>query len=252
MGILQLFLAPVYKLLSSASGITFDPSTILPQFAAAPNDDVVQTAIAKKEAVFCRVAIVASMYENLLQRDFATAYKLMNRYPKFFTILDDRQALRITEFEAAFIAGMLSFQWARETREPHWIQRGMNAMAAFEDWAKLCPWDCNHRYHLLKAQLHHTQGDTKQAIESYDAAIANTTKHNHSAYEALACEWAAHFYDSLGDNNKTKEMIRKSYDAYNKWGAAKKAEAVIKLLQVVPSAIPSSSAAQNEPGMSFL
>ncbi len=252
MGILQLFLAPVYKFLSSLSGITFDPSTILPQLAAAPNDDVVQTAMAKKETVFCRVAIVASMCESLFLRDFAKAYKLMNQYPKIFEVLDDRQQLRIPEFEAIFIAGMLSFHWARETREPHWIQRGMNAVAAFEDWAKLCPWDCNHRYLFLKAQLHHTQGDTKQAIESYDAAIANTKKHNYSCHEGLVCEWAAHFYDSLGDNDKTKEMIQKSYDAYNKWGAAKKADAVIKLLQVVPSVVPSASAVQSEPGMSFL
>lgn len=248
MGILQLFLAPIYKLLSNLSGITFDPSTILPQLAAAPSDDVVQTAIAKNEMVFVRAAVVMSFEEALFLRDFAKAYTTMTLYPNFFQVLDDRQQLRINEFEFAFIAGMLSFHWARETREVHWMQRGMNAVAAYEDWAKISPWDCTHRYHMLKAELHHIQGDTNGAIESFDAAIANTKKHNHSCHEALACEFAAHFYDSIGNNAKTKEMIQQSHDAYVKWGAAKKAETLIKLLQVVPSAVSSAPG----PGMSFL
>ncbi len=251
MGILQLFLAPIYKFLSTLSGITFDPSTILPQLAAAPSDDVVQTAIAKNELVFVRAAVVVSFGESFFLRDFAKAYKTMTLYPRFFQVLDTRQQLRITEFEFVFIGGMLSFQWARERRELHWIQRGMNAVAAYEDWAKISPWDCSHRYHMLKAELYHTQGDTNGAIESFDAAIANAKKHNNSSHEALACEFAAHFYDSIGNTEKTKELIQKSHDAYVKWGAAKKAESVIKLLQVVPSVDPSTSSAC-PPAMSYL
>ena len=251
MGILQLFLAPIYKFLSTLSGITFDPSTILPQLAAAPSEDVVQTAIAKKEVVFVRAAVVVSVGESFFLRDFAKAYKTMTLYPNFFQVLDARQQLRITEFEFIFIGGMLSFQWARERREVHWIQRGMNAVAAYEDWAKINPWDCSHRYHMLKAESQHTQGDTNGAIESFHAAIASAKKHNHSSHEALASEFAAHFYDSIGNTEKTKELIQKSHDAYMKWGAAKKAESVIKLLQVVPSIDPSTSSAR-PPAMSYL
>jgi hypothetical protein len=255
MGILQLFLAPVYKFLSSISGISFDPSTLLPQLAVAPIEDVVQTALAKKEMVFVRVAVVTSLGESLYLRDFAKAYQTMARYPTLFQMLDDRQQLRITEFEVIFVAGLFSFYWARETREPHWIQRGMNALTAYEDWAKLNPWDFLHRYHMLKAELHHTQGDTNGAIESFDTAIANTKKHNYPSHEGLACEWAAHFYDSIGSTDKTKEMIQKSHDAYIKWGATKKADALIKLLQMVPSV--HSSTLQNQqcvvpfPGMNL-
>jgi len=235
MGILQLFLAPVYKFLSSISGISFDPSTLLPQLAVAPIEDVVQTALAKKEMVFVRVAVVTSLAESMYLRDFAKAYQTMARYPTLFQMLDDRQQLRITEFEIIFIAGLFSFYWARETGEPHWIQRGTNALSAYQDWAKLNPWDFLHRYHMLKAELHQMQGDSNRAIESYEAAIANTKKHNYLSHEGLACEWAAHFYDSIGNTEKTKEMIQKSYDAYMKWGATKKADALIKPLQIVPS-----------------
>lgn len=195
-----------------------------------------QTAIAKNEMVYVRIALVTSLGEFLFFRDFAKAYQTITKYPNLFQMLDDRQQLRLNEFEFTFIGGLFSFYWARETREPHWMQRGMNAVAAFEDWAKINSWDFLHRYHLLKAELHHTEGDTNRAIESFDTAIANTKKHHYSIHEALACEWAAHFYDAIGNNEKTKEMIQKSHDAYVKWGAAKKADSLINLLHMVPSA----------------
>ena len=247
---MQLFLAPVYKLLSKLSGISFDPSSILQQLAFAPEEDIVQTALAKKESLFVRVTVVTSLGESLFLRDFAKAHKIITRYPNFFQALDNRQQLRITEFEITFCSGLLSFYWARETREPQWIQKGLNALSAFEDWAKLNPWDCLHRYHMLKAELYHTQGDNFGAAESFDAAIANAKKNNQSQLEALVCEWAACFYESIGNKDKRKQMIKRSQDAYIKWGAAKKADELKKLLEVEP-VDPISMQVQNQPGMAF-
>lgn len=240
-GALQLFLAPVYKFLSNMSGTTVDPSTLLPQYANASYDDIIQTALRKKEMVCARVSVVLGLAESLYFRDFVKAYQTIIRYPTFFQMLDDKQQLQLVEFECVFLSGLISFHLAREMREPQWLQRGMNALAAFEDWAKLNAWDFQHRFHILKAELHHTQGDTNRAIESYDLAIAAAKEHHYPSHEALACELTAHFYVSIRNNEKTKEMIQKSHETYIKWGAAKKADAVIKL-QLLGQSIGSNSA----------
>lgn len=240
MSILQLFLAPVYRYLSNLTGIALDRSTLLPQLADATPDDVVETAAAKKEMLFVRVNVVMNLVESLLLRDFAKVYQTMVRYPRAFQMLDDKKQMKVTEFDGVFWSGFASFHFARETREPQWIQRGMNAVAAFEEWTKLNAWNFLPRYHLLEAELHHTQGDIARATESFDAAIAAAKKHHSTSFEAVACEWAAHFYRNIENIEKTKQMIQQSHYAYVEWGAAKKAAAVIKLLQVQVTAVGSS------------
>jgi len=231
MSILQLFLAPAYTVLSTLSGVTFDSSGLLAQLADVCNDDIVETAKVKNEMVFVRTSIALSMMEAIFLRDFVKASQVILKYQDFFQMLEEQQ-MRINEFEIIFYAGLVSFHMARETGEAHWMKKGMNALATFEKWSILNEWNFEHRFLLLKAELHHTKGDTSAAVEAYDMSAQAAQKHCFTHHVGLACELAAHYFGNIGEKERTREMIQRSHDAYMEWGAARKAKVVINLLEL--------------------
>ena len=231
MNILQFFLAPSYRTLSALSGITLDSSEYLAELAAACNDNIVETAREKKEMLFVQAAIAGSMTDALYARDFAKASQIILKYQSFFQMLHERQ-MRINDYEVIFNAGLVSFHMARETREGHWMEKGMNALAMFEKWSVLNEWNFEHRHLLLKAELYHTKGDANAASQAYDLAAESAQKHRFVHQVGLVCELAAHYFGNIGAKDKTREMIQRSHDAYLEWGASRKAKAVIKLLEL--------------------
>ena len=230
MSILRLFLAPAYKTLSALSGISLDSSELLAQLAAR-SDDFVETAKAKNELVLEQVAISICLAEAFYLRNFAQASQLILKHHEFFQMLHEKQ-MRISEFDVIFHAGLVSFHMARETREAHWMEKGTNVLAQFEKWSKVNEWNFGHRYLLLKAELHHTKGETNAAVLAYNLSVEATQKHRFIHQTALASELAAHYFGNIGAKEKTREMIQKSHDAYMEWGAARKAKAVINLLEL--------------------
>lgn len=112
------------------------------------------------------------------------------------------------------------------------MEKGTNTLASFEKWSKINKWNFEHRYLLLKAELHHTKGETNAAAQAYYLSVEAAQKHQFVDQEALASELAAHFFGSIRAKEKTREMIQRSHDAYMKWGASRKAKAVINLLEL--------------------
>ena len=172
MRILQLFLAPSYKTLSTISGIKLDPSDILVQLSSAGSEDIVETAMVKNEMVFVQIGIVSCLTQAFYCRDFNRASKIIVKYQNFFQMLQGQQ-MSILEFEAIFLAGLVSFHMARETRERFWMERGMNVLAVYSKWGVLNEWNFSHKFLLLKAELHYTNGETNAAIEAYDQIRCN-------------------------------------------------------------------------------
>lgn len=232
MGILQLFLAPSYQVLSALSGITCDSSELLAQFAASNNEDIIETAKAKNELLYVQVGISSLLSEAFLLRDFAKASQILLKYPTIFQMLQAPQQIRVNEFDVAFNAGLVAFHMTRETGEAHWMEKGLNVLTVFEKWSTFNEWNFENRYLLLKAELHHTKGETNAAVQAYDQAVEAAQKHCFIHQVALACELAAHYYGNIGARDKTREMIQRSHDAYMEWGAARKAKMVIKLLEL--------------------
>lgn len=232
MDILQLFLAPAYNLLSAISGITLDSSELLVQLAASSNDDdVIETAKAKNELVFLQSSITYALTKAFFLRDFAKASQVILKYPQFFQMLQGQQ-VKINEFEPLFIAGLVSFHMARETRESHWMEKGSNALGSFEKLSKINEWNFEHKYWLLKAEFHHTKGETNAAVQAYDLSAEAAQKHHFTHQLALTCELAAHYFGNIGAMERTTAMIQRSHDAYSQWGAARKATAILKLTEL--------------------
>ena len=229
--ILQLFLAPSYKTLSTISGIKLDPSDILVQLSSAGSEDIVETAMVKNEMVFVQIGIVSCLTQAFYCRDFNRASKIIVKYQNFFQMLQGQQ-MSILEFEAIFLAGLVSFHMARETRERFWMERGMNVLAVYSKWGVLNEWNFSHKFLLLKAELHYTNGETNAAIEAYDQAVKAAQNHSFIHQVALACELAARFYGNIGHARYCKNMLQQSHDAYIEWGAALKAAAVLSLLDL--------------------
>ena len=231
MGILQLFLAPVYKFLSNLSGISLESSEFPWGLVCSCGDNVIETAMYKNELLYVHCAFALSLAESVFTRDFVKAANMMLKYRTFFQMLDEQQ-LRITESDVIFLAGLVSFHMARETREPCWIEKGTNALTVFENWSNVCEWNFKHKYWLLKAELHHTQGETDAAVRAYDESVETARKHRFIHHEAVACELAAYFFGNNRAKKRTREMIQKSYDAYIEWGAETKAKSVIRWLEL--------------------
>lgn len=230
MNILQLFLAPTYKTLSALSGITLDSSELLPQLAASVGDDIIETAKAKNEMLFFFSGIRTTITDAVHLRDFAKASQVILKYPAFFENLLGRMS--ISSFEIIFLTGLVSFHMARETRESHWMEKGETVLSAFEKWSVLNKWNFEHRYQLLKAECHHTKGETNAAIQAYDLSAEAAQKHHCIPQVAVACELAAHYFGNIGIKDRTREMIQRSHDAYLEWGANRKAKTVIGLLEL--------------------
>jgi len=231
MSILQLFLAPTYKFLSALSGVTMDASELLTQLSAACNDDIVEAAKVKNENLFVQAAISLTIVEAFYMRDFVKASQVILNNPECFQSIHEKQ-MKITEFETNFHVGLISFHMARETREAHWMEKATIVLATFEKWSKMNKWNFESQYLILKAELHHTKGETNAAVQTYDLAAEAAQKHRFIHLVALACELAAHYFGNIGAKEKTREMIQKSHDAYMGWGAARKAKAVINLLEL--------------------
>lgn len=231
MSILQLFLAPTYKFLSALSGVTMDASELLTQLSAACNDDIVEAAKVKNENLFVQAAISLTIVEAFYMRDFVKASQVILNNPECFQSIHEKQ-MKITEFEINFHVGLISFHMARETREAHWMEKATIVLATFEKWSKMNKWNFESQYLILKAELHHTKGETNAAVQTYDLAAEAAQKHRFIHLVALACELAAHYFGNIGAKEKTREMIQKSHDAYMGWGAARKAKAVINLLEL--------------------
>lgn len=211
------FLTPTYRTLSMLSGIVLEEPEVFTQDSAS-TDDIIEAAIAHNELVFVRAAVGLVLFECVILRDFTKAADVILKYPSFFEVLNNRYASAV-EMNVFFLAGLTSFQLARETRETHWTEKGTNALAAYENW--LLRNRPNHEHKctirlqltagaypihsqlcffftladlLLKAECHQLKGETDAAIDAYESSILSAHENKFVHNEAIACEMAAHFF----------------------------------------------------------
>lgn len=93
-----------------------------------------------------------------------------------------------------------------------------------KQWAEKAPENCTNKYYLVKAELSGITGKPLQAQEYYEKAVQEAHANGFIQEEALACELAARFYESLGFDNIQKSYITKAISGYSQWGAKAKAE----------------------------
>ena len=104
----------------------------------------------------------------------------------------------------------------------------LNQVAAnqekLQQWAHHAPMNFQHKYDLVAAEKARVLGQTLEAMELYDRAIASAQENEYIQEVALANELAAEFYLSLGREKVAKAYITDAYYGYAKWGAVAKVE----------------------------
>ena len=88
-------------------------------------------------------------------------------------------------------------------------------------WAACCPHNFDNRYLLVSAELARLQGDDCDALRAYEGAIASAQAGGFVQNEALACELAARFCRSRGQD--AQPYAHRALAAWRAWGAEGKA-----------------------------
>ena len=89
-------------------------------------------------------------------------------------------------------------------------------------WAYHAPMNYQHKYELIEAEKARIISDRLAAMDYYDLAIKGAAASGYIQEEALACELAGEFYQSLDKEIIARAYLTKAYYAYIRWGATAK------------------------------
>ena len=89
-------------------------------------------------------------------------------------------------------------------------------------WAYHAPMNYQHKYDLVAAEKARVLEQNTEAMDLYDRAIAGAATNGYIQEEALACELAGEFYQSLGKQIISQAYLTKAYYGYICWGALAK------------------------------
>ncbi len=93
-------------------------------------------------------------------------------------------------------------------------------------WAENAPMNFQHKYDLVAAETARVLGNTLEAIELYDQAIARAKANQYVHEEALANELAAYFYLARKQTKIAAVYLNDAHYLYLKWGANAKVKAL--------------------------
>ncbi|UCC52910.1 MAG: hypothetical protein JSV68_02895, partial [Anaerolineaceae bacterium] len=100
-----------------------------------------------------------------------------------------------------------------------------------EMWSEITPTTFQHKFDLIAAEKARVTGDTDNALDHYEKAIAGARESGFTHEEALANELYARFWAERGNERFASQFMREAYSLYRKWGALAKAEHLAKRYQ---------------------
>ncbi|MFN6481720.1 MULTISPECIES: AAA family ATPase [unclassified Nostoc] len=89
-------------------------------------------------------------------------------------------------------------------------------------WASYAPMNFQHKYDLVEAENRRVLGQSADAIDLYDRAIAGAKANGYIQEAALANELAAKFYLNWGKERIAQDYMIEAYYSYAHWGAKAK------------------------------
>ncbi|AOY82689.1 trifunctional serine/threonine-protein kinase/ATP-binding protein/sensor histidine kinase [Moorena producens JHB] len=113
---------------------------------------------------------------------------------------------------------------ANRTQQEHDLNQVKVNQTTMGNWANHAPSNFQHKYNLVAAEIARVVGDTLDAMELYDLAIAGAKDNEYLHEEALANELAARFYLERGKPKIAQVYLTDAYYAYARWGAKAKVE----------------------------
>jgi len=130
------------------------------------------------------------------------------------------------KFEACeyiFYSGLISCVKARKINESKWETYAKECIKKMEKWAEDAPCNCEHKLHLLEAELYFFKGTTNKAIDKYESAILLSGRNGFIQDQAISYERASIFYLENRNDSRASNYYGKAHNAYLDWGAKGKA-----------------------------
>ena len=113
-----------------------------------------------------------------------------------------------------------------------------------EFWAHHAPMNHQHKVDLVSAERLRVLGQSYEAGDYYDRAIAGAKENGYTPEEALANELAGQFYLDWGKQKVAAAYIQEAYYCYTRWGAKAKVD---DLEQRYPQLLQPILQAANQP-----
>ena len=107
----------------------------------------------------------------------------------------------------AHISGLASFWIYRQSKDPIWLERGIEAKEKFKKWySDTSNSHFESRLYLLEAEESYAKKDIENAKLFYEKAISSAKKNHLVNYEAYGCELAGYFLLENGDTTSIKRI----------------------------------------------
>ena len=209
------------------NGEGMDQSTLLAEFSDRPMHRVIRLFY------YCR------MYLAYLFRQYDTAAELVASYRSlakdlFFLSKMDT----IYDTYETFYRGLIAFavlrqgDYVEEEAQQKWRDIATASMDQMKTGSEEgSEWNFRNKYELLSAEDAALRGDSENASEAYEAAIAKAEEYNFINEQALACERYGLYLYEIGSDSEGKDKLEKALSLYGSWGAGRKVQDVMALLQ---------------------
>ncbi len=109
------------------------------------------------------------------------------------------------------------------TKARYWIRLKANQMKML-GWARSCPENFRHKYHLMAAEMMKIRGRFRKAQHLYHEAIEGARKNGYRQEEAIACERLALLYLESASRDEAGFFMQQAHRCYSLWGASDKAK----------------------------
>jgi len=118
----------------------------------------------------------------------------------------------------------------QSSKDCKWKKLAKTLMCQLKAWAETCPWNFQHQYDLLSAEMAFREGNIETAAVAFENAIRNAAGHRFVNDQAIACERAAIFSSAIGNKHTAADYYKQAYDLYMQWGARQKAGDIMQNL----------------------
>lgn len=108
----------------------------------------------------------------------------------------------------------------------HYVEKIKENLVVLRSWASKSQINCEHRCILVEAELAHISHRNAEALEMFEAASRIATQREFHQHNAIILERMAIFFLRIGHTDRARETLKRSIDAYARWGAC----AVISVL----------------------
>jgi ATP-dependent RNA helicase DDX31/DBP7 len=216
--------APFYNNLRDLKGL--NKQALVPLDSFTTTDEFQDSLMGINDYVAFEAQLMIDIAHSFMLRDIMKAQSFADMFEGVLT----RKQRMFNYVIIEFYAGLAASQFARETIDEDWKAKAGMVRDSLEELCSHSKWNFENKLFLLRAECHYTEGEMSQAAKTYKSAITSARNHKLVHEEAMACELAGYFFKDQKDESTSTMMFAQAHKAYMKWGAVKKAKAVLQML----------------------